>query len=100
MVTAVLPSMTHKRTSPLVPTIRRAVNGTSHVNAPSISSELTITPARFRSRTPSEHEDPPSPDSKASASQLAGIVGMFTGFGALVALGFFLRLPTRFQNGG
>jgi hypothetical protein len=35
-----------------------------------------------------------------SSSKLAGIVGMLTGCGALVALGLFLPLPTRFEKGG
>jgi MFS family permease len=30
--------------------------------------------------------------------QLAGLVGLFTGFGALLALGLFLPLPTRFSS--
>lgn len=35
-----------------------------------------------------------------STSHLAGLVGMFTGCGALVALSIFLPLPTRFQKAG
>jgi hypothetical protein len=102
MVTAILPAMTHRRFAPTRSSLRtgRPMNGSSHAQAPSISSELTITPARFRSRTPSAHASPPSTNSEPSASQLAGIVGMLTGFGALVALLFFLRLPTRFQDHG
>jgi hypothetical protein len=107
MVTAILPAMTSKRASSLpLPSNRRRntngiphENGAAHVNTPSISSELTITPSRFRSPTPPAH-GPASPNTEASASKLAGIVGMLTGIGALVALGFFLPLPTRFQNGG
>lgn len=79
----------------------RRANGSSHALAPSISSELTITPARFRSSS----REPPNDaaekkDTGASTSQLAGLVGMFTGCGALVALLVFLPLPTRFQHAG
>lgn len=101
MVTAVLPAMTFVKVvqDPRSPT--RRANGRSHAMAPSISSELTITPARFRSssREPAV-ETPAKKDMSASTSQLAGLVGMFTGCGALVALLIFLPLPTRFQNAG
>lgn len=101
MVTAILPAMTHRRFAPMRPsTSPRNINGSSHTQAPSISSQLTITPARFRSRTPSAHGSRSLTTSEPSASQLAGIVGMLTGCGALVALLFFLRLPTRFQDHG
>lgn len=102
MVTAILPSMTvvkEVKPDPRSPTLRRVVNGSRHAVAASISSELTITPDRFRSSS----QDPPAPSKKdagASTSQLAGLVGMFTGCGALVALLVFLPLPTRFQDAG
>lgn len=101
MVTAILPAMTYRRFAPMRnPPSPRNINGSSHAQAPSISSELTITPARFRSRTPSAHGPRSLTTSEPSVSQLAGIVGMLTGFGALVALLFFLQLPTRFQDHG
>ena len=102
MVTAVLPAMTFVKPvthDPRSPT--RRTNGTSHALAPSISSELTITPARFRSSSREPASDAPArKDTGASTSQLAGLVGMFTGCGALVALLVFLPLPTRFQKAG
>lgn len=98
MVTAILPTMTMAKLSHDPRTPRRA-NGTSHTMAPSISSELTITPARFQSRSPSLHTTSKG-DSGASASRLAGVVGMFTGCGALLALLVFLPLPTLFQHIG
>lgn len=102
MVTAILPAMTvvkEVRPDPRSPT--RRANGRSHALAPSISSELTITPARFRSTSREPISDAPiEKDTGASTSQLAGLVGMFTGCGALVALFVFLPLPTRFQQGG
>ncbi|KAL5117697.1 hypothetical protein ACEQ8H_004445 [Pleosporales sp. CAS-2024a] len=102
MVTAVLPALTFVK--PAERDLRwptRRTNGTSHAGAASISSELTITPARFRSRSQeSAVAGPVQTDAGASTSQLAGLVGMFTGCGALVALLVFLPLPTRFQEAG
>ena len=63
--------------------------------SPSISSELTITPQRLH-----HHSVPTSPPNGLSPTRLAGIVGIFTGCGALLALGFFLRLPEILQRRG
>lgn len=104
MVTAILPSMTvvkQLKPDPRSPTLRRVVNGSRHAVAASISSELTITPDRFRSSSQEPSGGAPAKkDTGASTSQLAGLVGMFTGCGALVALLVFLPLPTRFQQAG
>lgn len=100
MVTAILPTMTVVQIVQDPRTPRRRVNGTSHALAPSISSELTITPARFQSRSPPYDDTLVKKDTSASTSHLAGLVGMFTGCGALVALLVFLPLPTRFGQGG
>ncbi|KAH9868376.1 hypothetical protein J1614_007448 [Plenodomus biglobosus] len=101
MVTAILPSMTHVKDvkpDPRSPTRR---SGRAHAVAPSISSELTITPARFRSSSRDPVADGSArKDTGASTSQLAGLVGVFTGCGALVALSVFLPLPTKFQQAG
>lgn len=99
MVTAILPTMT--LSSPLADprTPSRHPNNTSHTMTPSISSELTITPARFMSRSPTTPSSR-NQNTGASTSQLAGLVGIFTGLGALLALGIFLPLPTHFQNSG
>lgn len=100
MVTAILPTMTVVKIveDPRSPT--RHANGTSHTMAASISSELTITPDRFRSRVPVPEDTHAKEDVVDSTSHLAGLVGMFTGCGALVALLIFLPLPTRFQDAG
>lgn len=67
----------------------------SHGFSPSISSELTITPQRLH------HQSIPKRESyEISPTRLAGIVGLFTGCGALFALGFFLRLPELIQLRG
>ncbi|KAI9695160.1 MAG: hypothetical protein M1820_008866 [Bogoriella megaspora] len=104
MVTAILPTMTYKDPRPQC-NLRRTNGpfGNNHIVAPSISSELTITPARY-SNTQPPHSHPratANPRAPSSAnSQLAGLVGMFTGLGALIALGGFLPLPARFQENG
>ena len=98
MVTAILPSMTAKALRP--PTSGNNL-GLGHAISPSVTSELTITPALFRSRSPqapgTQRIGGPSASSPA---RLAGFVGMFTGCGALLALGIFLPLPARFQKAG
>ncbi len=92
MVTAILPSMIaheNEDEAKLPSKTTGASNG--HGMSPSISSELTITPQRLQS-------SPRSPPNGLSPNRLAGIVGIFTGCGALLALGFFLRLPELIQG--
>lgn len=131
MVTAVLPAMVAKRhgegddssgrqqgqdldqngpfgrTGRLRDEERPSRNGSiSHGPTPSVSSEITITPVRYKSlsRTRPAPEDTPEhlkitpASSHAGTSQLAGLVGMFTGTGALLALAVFLPLPAYFQS--
>lgn len=104
MVTAVLPSMTFKSAvSPYSRSSNGRTNTNRHSIAPSISSELTITPDRFRRLSPSSSQEHPGAlerNAGSSTSRLAGLVGMFTGLGALIALLVFLPLPTRFQRDG
>ncbi len=96
MVTAILPSMIAQRDDE-----EEHYRNTTHSNtdihdiAQSISSELTITPYRLQPETSSQ--EPPTSE---SPTRLAGIVGLFTGCGALLALGLFLRLPELFQRTG
>lgn len=66
-----------------------------HDFSPSISSELTVTPQRLHCPSSSK-----SPSNEMLPTRFAGIVGIFTGCGALLALGIFLRLPEIFQRGG
>lgn len=100
MVTAILPSMTAielngkgdaRAYGP------RPANG--HMDAPSVSSELAIIPARLRDQAPQKPAEEEK-GTQVSSTRLAGIVGMFTGCGALIALGLFLPLPTQFRNFG
>ncbi|MCJ1359786.1 MAG: hypothetical protein MMC33_009789 [Icmadophila ericetorum] len=98
MVTAILPSMT---ASPLgsqsTENTRHSELIYRHAESPSISSELTITPARLHAPVKTDLQNvEPSP--AASPTRLAGLVGVFTGLGALLALGVFLPLPARFQK--
>lgn len=97
MVTAILPSMIApcgKKDEVNTPSkTPGASNG--HGFSPSISSELTITPQRLQHQS-----SPRAPPNALSPTGLAGIVGIFTGCGALLALGFFLRLPEIIQHRG
>lgn len=85
---------------------RSGSNG--HATSPSLNSELTITPTRYssqrshtnRSKYTDATKDRETTDKDAGTSQLAGLVGFFTGAGALLALVVFLPLPAQFQEGG
>ncbi|CAG8975778.1 hypothetical protein HYALB_00008219 [Hymenoscyphus albidus] len=109
MVTAILPSMTgngngnertHENEGNTEDFVPR--NPMRHSISNSLSSDLTITPATFsgqnqagedtRGERKSEAKTGPSPP------RLAGLVGVFTGCGALVALAVFLPLPARFSH--
>jgi MFS family permease len=83
MVTAVLPTVTGKA-------LRDQAYRTS------VSSELTITPARLNGRQNSHHSD----NTASPSARLSGFVGLFAGCGALVSLGVFLPLPARFEKLG
>ncbi|KAF7191397.1 hypothetical protein HII31_07420 [Pseudocercospora fuligena] len=122
MVTAVLPSMVaephvHEDDETPAPNgnvarlreEERGRNGSiGHAASPSINSELTITPASFASDTQrqdaqtkgSGEAGASDTDLTAGTSELAGLVGFFTGAGALVALAIFLPLPAYLQNDG
>lgn len=75
----------------------------------SFSSELTITPARYgsfgNSQETSPSNDAPDPPHDADlvstreSSKLAGLVGMSTGLGALLAVVAFLPLPALYGHG-
>ncbi len=130
MVTAVLPAMVAERMEDDAPALdeqglanghgqaarlaeeeREARRGSlGHGTTPSLSSELTITPTNFRSRsrTPRDEREDGHADKQdvdqihktSGSSQLAGFVGLFTGAGALLALTVFLPLPAYFQGRG
>jgi len=127
MVTAVLPAMVAKkpegdgkqqdeeRTSDIAPAARveneerpSRSGSVGHATTPSVSSEITITQHRYTSSSESRGRDAredaadgdDSADKAAGTSQLAGLVGLFTGAGALLALAIFLPLPAHFQDDG
>ena len=101
MVTALLPSMiapskAHQSPSPARPDT--PIN--RHSLSPSVSSELTITQLRHHQRTLERWSPPTGAAQAPTPTRLAGFVGLFTGFGALVALVVFLPLPAAFRNRG
>ena len=99
MVTAILPSMTAPsiEIEPYMSSTHNTrVDG--HCASPSISSELTITPERVQPPLAKPILEYSSSAHSSSPTRLAGLVGAFTGLGALLALGIFLPLPTRFQK--
>src|SRR5437762_2142333 len=112
MVTAILPSVTGGSSHIDVPTcntIRKPLRHNRdteqrHSTTPSLTSELTITPERYsRSISQSQEELENNGNSKdinstVSPPKLAGLVGFFTGCGALVALILFLPLPAQFSK--
>lgn len=103
MVTAILPSMSAPRdrmTTNTPPGSTSQVNG--HAVTPSISSELTITPQRLNQQDSQFRlkQEQASASSNPSPTRLAGFVGLFTGCGALIALGLLLPLPAWFQKAG
>ncbi len=105
MVTAILPALTAngaaKASSERSEPDQAEDPGLHHDPAPSVSSQLTITPARHARSSASQSTTTPKeqdPIRSSSPPRLAGIVGLFTGCGALLALGIFLPLPTRFSK--
>ena len=120
MVTAILPSMLAERIKEDEETARaEGSNGDDsrpaaeesddteqrtpriHRGNASVSSELTITEARYISRSRPDHvQTGLTGDRSQGSSQLAGFVGLFTGAGALVALILFLPLPAYLQERG
>ena len=96
MVTAILPSMIlppQQEEGEPQGTTTPPISG--HGVSPSISSELTITPQRLQ-----RHGNPTNARAEKSPTRLAGIVGLFTGCGALISLAIFLRLPELIQRTG
>ncbi|KAG9243143.1 MFS transporter-like protein [Calycina marina] len=103
MVTAILPTMTGNTR------IAEQTNGqVSESSTPSsrvsrearlsisgsLDSEATITPLRYNKPRGTDTKS----ESSSSPPRLAGLVGVFTGCGALVALSLFLPLPAQFSH--
>lgn len=107
MVTAILPSMTGSRQENKAPSSSSThgpvlASSTRHSISASLDSEATITPANYngRAKPPQPNITAANPSTKSSSSppRLAGLVGVFTGCGALVALAIFLPLPATFSH--
>ena len=107
MVTAILPSMTgtsqedHSHAG--LPTQTSILESdTRHSITPYLDSESTVTPSNYngRAKPPRAWTSSRNPTKNTSSSppRLAGLVGVFTGCGALVALGAFLPLPAEFSR--
>ncbi|KAM3077310.1 hypothetical protein ACMFMG_006659 [Clarireedia jacksonii] len=101
MVTAILPSMTGRETdnseNSYISRTTLPENVRHSIATRSLDSENTRTAANYNTQSPSE----PSQTSKQTGSsppRLAGLVGLFTGCGALVALAVFLPLPAQFSQ--
>ena len=101
MVTAILPSMTTPRKNEIRISSPGALQQTyGQTVLPSVSPERLIAPQkpnRHGSQSLSKAQFAPP---ISSPTRLAGLVGLFTGCGALIALGLFLPLPVRFQKAG
>ncbi|KAF7948976.1 hypothetical protein EAE96_008154 [Botrytis aclada] len=104
MVTAILPSMSARETddSQSSPILRSALpeNVRHSIATESIDSEITITPTNYNDRRGTPHGDHSKSMKQTGSSppRLAGLVGLFTGCGALVALIAFLPLPAQFSQ--
>ncbi|KAF7901894.1 uncharacterized protein EAF01_007192 [Botrytis porri] len=104
MVTAILPSMSARETddSQSSPISRSALpeNVRRSIATESIDSEITITPTNYNDRrgTPLGDHSKSMKQTGSSPPRLAGLVGLFTGCGALVALIAFLPLPAQFSR--
>ena len=107
MVTALLPSMTgndRDQDSADEPSYvpPQPSTGVRRSIAASLDSDLTITPTSYNGRSKPPAVNGTTSDTKTFASppRLAGLVGVFTGCGALVALVLFLPLPAQFSHIG
>jgi hypothetical protein len=100
MVTAVLPAVSEtpgETQKPLISSV--APPDRENTSSPSLASEVTITPARYQNGSIRDSVSVTT-SSFAATSRVAGLVGMLTGCGALIALLLFLPLPARFQKDG
>lgn len=105
MVTAILPSMTGNGDQGIANSCgdpsSTMPGPAQHRVVPSLDSEATITPATYNSRanpTSGRNSRIYADTTRSSPPRLAGLVGVFTGCGALVALTLFLPLPTQFSR--
>ena len=118
MVTAILPIMTLGKGKGRVESSEEPAEDSNtfdetstHRSRSTTATSATVTPERYASSASSSlrshphslthipsHDPAGDSSSKSGTSQIAGLVGMFTGIGALVALGLFLPLPARMRE--
>lgn len=106
MVTAILPSMTgnggrdFENTGSGPPST--SPGQSQHRVVPSLDSGATITPETYNNGRPKRgnirNNGSATTSSMSSPPKLAGLVGLFTGCGALVSLSLLLPLPTQFSR--
>ncbi|KAH6998830.1 hypothetical protein BKA56DRAFT_665370 [Ilyonectria sp. MPI-CAGE-AT-0026] len=98
MVTAILPSVTDDSSTEDDDAQARfkALQRARTSVAFSVESELTITPERYTQSVSTDREPEDENERAGRPAKLAGLVGVFTGCGALVALTLFLPLPVSF----
>lgn len=98
MVTAILPSVTDDSSAEDDDAQARfkALQRARTSVAFSVGSELTITPERYTQSVSTDREPEDENERAGRPAKLAGLVGVFTGCGALVALTLFLPLPVSF----
>lgn len=100
MVTAVLPSMVSPGEAPTLDTTVASASGDGPLTPPSTLSEVPITQHRHRRTNNDGIKISAGAANAPSTTRVAGFVGLFTGCGALVALGLFLPLPAFFGERG
>lgn len=96
MVTAILPSVTKSANQIAFPAPQARGNG--RLASGSAESDQTVTPSRWAEQHSSLDSRHGLPWYSMSGTRLAGFVGTFAGFGALLALGCFLPLPSLFET--
>ena len=101
MVTAVLPAVSlQAAVHDIKDALTTAPTDRTHTSSPSVTSEITITPATYRTKPNGHSASSAVQSSYSSTSRVAGFVGMLTGCGALIALLVFLPLPAFLQDQG
>ena len=100
MVTAVLPSVVSPGKAPRLDTLATIASGNGRSTPPSTSSEVTVTQHQHRQTRDKSIKVSTGTEKPPFSNQVAGFVGLFTGCGALVALGLFLPLPAFFGAHG
>lgn len=101
MVTAILPSMVSPRSENVkTPSKRLHPNSRDTIPSPTMLDDTCGSETANQQENSESLRDLDVPSGKPSPNRLAGLVGLSTGCGALLALSLFLPLPTYFQRKG